>query len=53
MVNIEEFDKNMMNYFNTLPKYVQESIMQGHSDITNYQDLVNCCEHIMKKNTNV
>ena len=49
MININKFNKEMMNYFNTLPKYVQENIMQGNDNITTYQDLVSCTENMMKR----
>lgn len=49
MANINGFDEKMLKYFNTLPRLVQESIMQGHSDINTYDDLVSFSEHLMKK----
>ena len=41
--------EKMMKYFNSLPEYVQENIMQGNYSITSYNELVGCCENVMKK----
>lgn len=49
MVNISGFDKKMMDYFNTLPEYVQENIMQGNYSIKNYAELISCCENLMSE----
>lgn len=48
MDNINGFDEKMIKYFNTLPKFIQESIMQGNSDIKNYDELVSFSENIIK-----
>ena len=49
MANISGFDESMMDYFNTLPKYIQENILQSNNKISNYTELVNCSENMMKK----
>jgi len=49
MTNISGFDKKMLDYFNTLPEYVQENIMQGNYSITSYNELVGCCENLMRE----
>lgn len=48
MVNINKFDEKMINYFNTLPKFIQENIMQSNDNITNYDDLVSCSKNLLK-----
>lgn len=49
MANINRFDEDMLKYFNTLPKFIQESIMQGNSDITSYDELVSFSENMLKR----
>lgn len=49
MTNINKFDDKMMNYFNTLPKFIQESIMQGNDSISSYEELVSFSENMMKR----
>lgn len=49
MANISEFDEKMKKYFNTLPEYVQENIMQSNNTPRSYTELVSCCENIMRK----
>lgn len=49
MANINNFDANMIRYFNTLPKFVQETIMMSNSDIESYDDLVRCSENMLKE----
>ena len=48
MLNINKFDEKMMNYFNTLPKFIQESIMQGNDSIANYDELVKFSKNMLK-----
>ena len=50
MVNINKFDEKMMRYFNTLPKFIQESIMQGNDGINDYNELVSFAENMLKRN---
>ena len=49
MTNINKFDDKMMNYFNTLPKFIQESIMQGNDSISSYEELVSFSENMMRR----
>ena len=48
--DISKLDKQAQEYFNSLPKFVQETIMQSSLDIKSMQDLVDLNEKILQKN---
>ena len=49
MANISGFDEKMKAYFETLPEYVQENIMQSNDNIKTFPELISCCKNIMEK----
>lgn len=42
MADIKKFSSEMRQYFDKLPKLVQESIMQSGMEIASMEDLKNC-----------
>ena len=42
MADIKKFSSEMQQYFDKLPKLVQESIMQSGTEIASMEDLQNC-----------
>lgn len=46
--SFSNMDAETRAYFETLPKLVQETIMQIGVEISNKQDLVNCVEKLSK-----
>lgn len=44
MADIKQFSTEMRQYFNKLPKVVQESIMQSGVEIASLADLQNCAK---------
>ncbi len=40
---------DMKQYFDTLPKFVQETITQSGASLNTLQDLKACAENLMKK----
>lgn len=47
----KNFDGEMKEYFDTLPKFVQESLMQTDPQITTLPELKNWVEHLMSSNS--
>lgn len=43
------YDPRNSSYFGTLPKFVQETIMQSNADIKSEQELKSVAENILKK----
>ncbi len=42
-------NQEMQQYFNTLPQFVQETINQSGPEMNTVQELKNCAENLMKK----
>ena len=46
MFNREALSSDAQQYFNSLPLFLQESIMQTGMEFKNKQELVNFCEYV-------
>lgn len=51
MADIKKFSTEMQQYFNGLPKVVQESIMQSGVEIASLADLQNCEKMVQNSDT--
>lgn len=51
MADIKQFSTEMQQYFNRLPKVVQESIMQSGVEIADLADLQNCEKMVRNSDT--
>lgn len=47
-IGYEAFDSDLGRYFRTLPKNIQESIMQSGVVFHTEQDMRRCAEHFMQ-----
>jgi hypothetical protein len=45
-INALENDPQMQQYFNTLPKYVQENIKQSGAKFSNLNELQQCAQNL-------
>lgn len=45
-----ESNDEAKNYFDTLPEFVRETLMQAKGDITNVEELKSCAQNICKNN---
>ncbi len=46
------FDREAQEYFDSLPKFIQESVMQGNQDICSKEELMQCAKNLMNQNSN-
>lgn len=49
MVDQSKFDSETLEYFETLPRFVKESIMQSGVEIQNKEDLERCAKNILER----
>lgn len=45
-----ESNDETKNYFDTLPEFVRETLMQAKGDITDVEELKSCAQNICKNN---
>lgn len=45
-----ESNDEAKNYFDTLPEFVRETLMQAKGDITDVEELKSCAQNICKNN---
>ncbi len=52
MPDISKFDSETKAYFDSLPKFLQENILQSDTQISCKCDLVDIAKNMMQKNDN-